>query len=291
MENDGDIVLSEVFSKEAGSANTATLSVAQSEEIVQLAYASAAYKRMNERAFEKFADDEQKKRDKKDADDDFVQMATDVIRQAYEEFQTAYADTMAFYDDAQHRLNNLEARIKDRVQELDSRTGLLSGAGGEPVFMDEEDNFYRIEAGQRRLITDEEELASLREQKKAIEAAGRTVRSEQEQDDYLELMTMLTDTADLEGDIANRRDEVDRLNEEVENDHGKAPEATETMRIGREDTESRLGGLESKFEALEARRSRFDQNQNRDQAPETSTVDSDFTDMSATAPPPTLPGG
>lgn len=217
-------------------------------------YTSVNSERSNQKAFRTLIEDEQKKKEKRDANDDFVEMASIAIRQAYEDFQNFYAETTAFYDDADKRLDELEARINQRLQEMESKTELLTDDNGNAVYRDENGGFYKVENGQRMAITEEEEIENLREKVKAIEASGQTVRTENEQDVFVELQTALTETMDLQRDAERNRDEAEEWKRRVEEDHSQAPEANKRVQEDRTDTEQRLKDLEKRVDGLDAER-------------------------------------
>lgn len=206
--------------------------------------------------------------------------AAEAIEQAYTQFQETYTTAMAFYDDADHRLDRLEARIKDQIHDIESQTELLEGKNGEAIYQDERGGFYTVRNNQRVMITDEEELKSLREQVRDINASGQSVRTEAQQATLVELTVMLADAMDLRGDVRDNRHETNRLNQDVENDPSKAAEADPKVREMKEGTEQRLDELERKVDGLEAKGNQFDQQQNVD-APLTPEQEDTFAEFDA----------
>ncbi len=254
-------------------------------QLGRLAYASAALN-INNEWLESNATNPQHKKDKQKEDEteDLAQLALETIRQAYEQFQNQYAETMAFYDDAEERLNRLEARINDRINDLDSKTELLTDQNGMDVYLDQEGNFYRLEQDQQIPITDEDEIESLKTKVQTIEGAGKSVRSEDQQNDYLYLSNLLTDKMNLDADMSARRAEAKDLNAEVEKDHSKAPEATEKMSQSREEIKEKLEKLEREVDDHDFARRQYHEHQLEDEAPETDVIANNRSAFTSTPP-------
>ena len=280
----------DVFSKAVGLAKADYFNSAPSQELGNSSYTSVNSERSNQKAFRTIIEDEQKKKEKRDANDDFVEMASIAIRQAYEDFQNFYAETMAFYDDADKRLDELEARINQRLQEMESKTELLTDDNGNAVYRDENGGFYKVENGQRMAITEEDEIESLREKVKAIEATGQTVRTENEQAVFVELQNTLTETMDLQRDAERNRDEAEEWKRRVEEDHSQAPGAHKRIQEGREDIEKRMKEMEQRVNGLDAKKERLDKQITTDQTSVATTVN-DWKSSVPTDKPPAPPAG
>lgn len=276
--------LKDIFSKEA---NTSEFNLfnASPSQLGRLAFSNVAFN-INNPWVEIDAINPQHKKDKQkeEAKKDLAQLALDAVQQAYEQFKIDYAAAMAFYHDAEQRLQGMEARINKQLAELDSQTELLTGSKGEAVFLDENRQFYRMENERRVLITEEDEIESLKSKIQTIEETGKTVRSESQQNDYLYLSNLLADKMDLDKDLATKRSEAKDLNAEVEQDHNKAPEASKQMSQDREDIKREIDELENRFDSFEATRNKLDQQQTANHAPNASFIDNHLDDFSNKAP-------
>jgi hypothetical protein len=209
----------------------------------------------------------------------------EAIRQAYEQFQDSYDDAMAFYGDADQRLDDLENRINERLHDMESETELLTDENGIAVYRDENGGFYTIKDGQRTAITDAEDVATLREKSKAIEASGQRVRTESEQSTFLQLQAALTDTMDLRRDAHNNRAEAEEWKRRVDKDHTQAPEGNKRIQEGRADTEKRIKELEEKVDGLDVKVNNLDQQHSHDQGPVATTVSEWKTSIPSENPP------
>lgn len=209
----------------------------------------------------------------------------EALRQAYELFQNTYAQTMAFYEQADTRIDTLEDRLKQQIHAIESRTELLVGSGGETVFEDESGGFYALKNGQRLMITDEESIKALRERARGITSSGKTVRTEAEQELLVESTRALTEAMDLRGDVRDNRLEAQNWKERVEDDPSLAAEAQEQIQQGREDVERRLEELEQRAESLDARLSGFEQREPVDLAANPRAVDNRLAGLSSGVPP------
>ncbi len=236
--------------------------------------------------------DERLRQQKKEAEkkrneetiDDLAALAEETIRQAYEDFQANYEDTMAFYDDTDERLDDLEERINGRLQEMESKTELLTDDNGNAAYQDENGGFYKVENGQRVAIIAEEEVASLKEKVRDIKTSGQSVRTESEQGIFVQLQLALTDTMDIRRDAGRNRDEAEGLNREVERDHSKSPVASERLYKGRDDIEKRMKEMEERVDNLDAKTNDVDHEQTADQNPEADLIDSNKSTFSNNAP-------
>lgn len=217
-------------------------------------------------------------------------LQAEAVRQAYEQFQDNFDDAMEFYDAADERLDDLEERINERLNEMESETELLTDDSGNAVYQDENGGFYKVENGQRIAITAVEEVASLKEKIRDIKASGQTVRTESEQDIFVQLQLALTETMDIRRDAEHNRDEAEELKREVERDHSKAPDANERLQKGRDDIEKRMKEMEKRVDGLDATKDRLDKQQTVDQAPESSTIN-DWKSSIPTDVPPSPPTG
>ncbi|MES9948984.1 MAG: hypothetical protein ABW118_08500 [Candidatus Thiodiazotropha sp.] len=150
------------------------------------AYAGATSEKVLSSKFDRARDlaAQKKAEEKKERDsalDDLAVMAEEAARQAYEQFQDTYDNAIEFYDQTDQRLDELEDRINERIQEMEDKTELLTDSNGNAVYVDENGGFYKVENGQRVAITDAEEIASLNDKVRDIDASGQTIRTESEQ--------------------------------------------------------------------------------------------------------------
>ncbi|MEW8063281.1 MAG: hypothetical protein AB2794_03910 [Candidatus Thiodiazotropha endolucinida] len=241
------------------------------------AYAGAASEKVLSSKFDLARDIEAQKKaeEKKQRDsvlDDLAVMAEEAARQAYEKFNDTYNNAIEFYDKAGQRLDELEDRINERIQEMEDKTELLTDSNGNAVYMDENGGFYKVENAQRVAITESEEIASLNDKVKAIEASGQSVRTESEQDIFVQLQLALTDTLDIGRDAERNRNEADEWKRRVEEDPSQAPEANKSIREGKDDIEKRLKEMEERVNGLDATKDELDRQLTTDQAPETGVI-------------------
>ncbi|PUB88042.1 MAG: hypothetical protein DBP00_07370 [gamma proteobacterium symbiont of Ctena orbiculata] len=234
--------------------------------------------------------DPDKKKDKEQRLSDLAQLAEQSIQQAYEQFQNTYDDAMAFYEDADTRLDDLEGRIKTRLNDIENRTELLTDENGSAVYRDEHGGFYKVENGQRIAITEEEEIEALRDKAKAIEASGQTVRTENEQGIFIQLQVALTETMDIKRDAGRNKDEADEWKRRVEEDPSLAPEGDKHIQKGKSDIEERMKEMEERVTGLDATKDKIDKQLTADQAPEASTVN-EWKSSIPTEVPPVPPAG
>lgn len=216
--------------------------------------------------------DPNNKKDKEQSLSDLALLAEQSIQQAYEQFQNTYDEAMAFYEDADTRLDDLEARIETRLNDIENRTELLTDENGNAVYRDENGGFYKVENGQRIAITEEEEIKALRDKAKAIEASGQTVRTESEQGIFIQLQVALTETMDIKRDAGRNKDEADEWKRRVEEDPSLAPEGDKHIQKGKLDIEKRMKEMEEKVDRLYEKGSQHDQQQTADQSPETGVI-------------------
>ena len=259
------------------------------------AYAGASSEKVLSSKFDLARDIEAQKKaeDKKEREsalDDLAVMAEEAARQAYEQFQNAYNNAIEFYDQADQRLDELEDRINERIQEMEDKTELLTDSNGNAVFQDENGGFYKVENDQRVTITEAEEIASLNDKVKAIEASGQSVRTESEQDIFVQLQIALTDTMDIGRDAERNRDEADEWKRRVDEDPSLAPEGNKKIQKDRDDIEGRMKEMEERVNGLDATKDRLDKQLTADQAPEASTVN-DWKSSIPAEVPPTPPAG
>ncbi|MEW8072605.1 MAG: hypothetical protein AB2826_19485 [Candidatus Thiodiazotropha sp.] len=259
------------------------------------AYADATSRKALSSKFDRARDIEAQKKaeEKKERDgalDDLAVMAEEAARQAYEKFNDTYNNAIEFYDKTDQRLDELEDRINERIQDMEDKTELLTNSNGNAVYIDENGGFYKVENGQRVAITKAEEVASLNDKVKAIEASGQSVRTENEQDIFVQLQLALTDTMDIERDVGCNREEADEWKRRVDEDSSLAPDGNKQIQKGRNDIEERMKEMEEKVDRLFEKGSQRDQQMTADQSPEASTVN-DWKSSIPTEAPPTPPAG
>lgn len=211
-------------------------------------------------------------RTRKEFDDQSVLFHMQVIQQAYEQFLKTYAETMAFYNDADHRIDNLEARIKYQLNDIESKTGLLQGNNGEAVYQNAQGGFYTVFDGEKSAITDKTATESLREQVKEVKSNGQTVRTEAQQENLVELTVMLTDTMNLREDAQENRNEASALKEQVEADKSFAPKADKILKHKVSELDGGVKALENKLNSMDASTA-VDKTLQTDQSPDLLVVD------------------
>ena len=221
-------------------------------------------------------------REKAENDSSFAAtVALETIQRAYERFQTTYAETMAFYDAAGGRIDTVERRLQEQIDDIERRTEQLEGPNGEVFYPDGQGGFYTLRDGERVTISDPATVEALSAQARAIAASGKTVRTESEDAHLISLTQTLTEAEDLKGEVDQARSRAEGWNARVEEDRSLAREADKAISADRATIEKRLEALEQNVNGLEFRGESLDPRNAADHTPEEAPI----SEWRATAPP------
>ncbi len=168
-------------------------------------------------------------------------------RIAYEAFMDSYRKAMDFYDEADERLNKMEADILAEMNEIESTSEEINLSNGQTAYKNDNGQFVTLnEDGEERAMTDPALLAEARAAEAALRQDGKTVRSTVEQEHLILLTNQMTRVMDLRGESQIKREKAQELAEKDPSEI--TPAAKEAMEQDAKELEESLREFDMEME-------------------------------------------